>query len=647
MRYLVFAAVALLALGADAVAKDATYVGSVETVRGDAAADRARGTVFLDTNRNSRLDEDEAGVAGVIVSNGREVVTTRSDGTYELPAYDDMNLFITKPAGYTTPVSTEMVLQFYYIHKVEGSPSLRFGGIDPTGPLPQAINFPLIADNPGNMFSCLVFGDTQSYTNTEIGYVRETAGKVLAEHDNYSTECLIFVGDVMGDDLSLYPRLKRIIAVGGIPQYFVGGNHDLDLDAENDRHSFDTFRREWGPEYYSFDIGKVHFVGLDNVRYPCNGVDPHPFCSADQKHAYNGVISRRQLGWLKNDLAKVPRDRLIVLVAHIPFVSFTDSTSAKNQTDNLHELYRIVEGRRTLGLSGHTHTTEQILTGEHFEGWQQNTGTGPAQFHQIITGAVSGSWWAGDLNDQGIPHTTQRLGAPRGYYRIDFDSVYYTDTYKTFHADKDVQFHVGFNTPRFRDWAQKLLDDASAFGGEWDREPAVTINDLGDTRVLTLEDLTGGSWVAVNVWNGSKDSTVSVFINGDEIVAARTQEGEGEGKRMGVEYADPVALARQSTIGRVAFRSTAGGDGTAGFTTWQGVPWKGHRPGPLRRWLLTDHSSHLWRADLPPGLPVGVHVITVSTTDRYGRTYEDALSFEVVDTLPNPAWQKELWGDPL
>ena len=189
-----------------------------------------------------------------------------------------MNLFITKPAGYTTPVSEELVPQFVYIHKVAGSPPLRFGGIEPTGPLPLAINFPLIEDPAGDRFQCMVFGDTQAYTNQEVSFVRDTLGKMLVDRDHSTVECLLFEGDVMGDDLSLYGRFKRIVAAGGVPQYYVGGNHDLDFDAEDDAHSFDTFRREWGPEYYSFDIGQVHFVVLDNVRYPCNGVDDHPFC---------------------------------------------------------------------------------------------------------------------------------------------------------------------------------------------------------------------------------------------------------------------------------------------------------------------------------------------------------------------------------
>jgi hypothetical protein len=113
---------------APAIAKDVSYIGSVESIQGVDPGDAARGTVFLDENRNSKLDEGEAGVAGVLVSNGREVVTTADDGSYELPAYDDMNLFITKPAGHSAPMSEELVPQFYYIHKIEGSAALSRPG---------------------------------------------------------------------------------------------------------------------------------------------------------------------------------------------------------------------------------------------------------------------------------------------------------------------------------------------------------------------------------------------------------------------------------------------------------------------------------------------------------------------------------------
>ena len=635
-RLLLAAALALAACLAHA--KDPSYVGSVHTVGTDAAGTVARGTVFLDANRNSRLDAGERGVADVPVSNGREVVVSGADGRYEVPAYDDMNLFITKPAGYSTPVDADLVPQFAYLHKVAGSPPLRFGGIEATGPLPRAVNFPLIEDPTGDRFQCMVFGDTQTYTNQEVSFVRDTVVKMLVERDNSTVECLLFAGDVMGDDLSLFGRFKRIVAAGGVPQYYVGGNHDLDFDAQDDAHSFDTFRREWGPEYYSFDIGQVHFVVLDNVRYPCNGVDDHEFCDPARRPTYNGVIHQRQLTWLRNDLAHVPQEKLLVISAHIPFVTYTDATAQKHQVDNLDELYAIVGDRPALGLSGHTHTTEQIVPGEHFHGWQENTGTGPARFHQIVTGAVSGSWWAGDLDDAGIPHATGRLGSPRGYYVLDFDGADYVDTYVRFGGRADQQFHASFNTPRFRRWAADLFAYVDLHGAPSEVPPPVTINDLGDMNMLTRADLHGGTWVAVNVWNGSRQSRVSVTVDGGApITAARTQSGTGEGSLSGPEYADPWAVALQSTNGRMAVRSDRGGDDTAGFTTWRGVRWSGVA-GPFQAWMLASRSSHLWRADLPADLSPGVHTLEVSTTDRYGRTFRATSTFEVVDRIPEMGW---------
>ena len=49
------------------------------------------------------------------------------------------------------------------------------------------------------------------------------------------------------------------------PARFLPGNHDLDFDAPSSEHAFDTFRDEFGPEYYSYDSGKAHVVALSTV----------------------------------------------------------------------------------------------------------------------------------------------------------------------------------------------------------------------------------------------------------------------------------------------------------------------------------------------------------------------------------------------
>ena len=101
-------------------------------------------------------------------------------------------------------------------------------------------------------------------------------------------------------------------------------------------------------------------------------------------------------------------------------------------------------------------------------------------------------------------------------------------------------------------------------------------------------------------------------------------------------------MAKQSTQGSVAARSVDGGDETAGYTTWQGVPWQG-KAGPFPRWMLTDNSIHLWRVDLPADLPTGAHRVTVMVTDPHGRVFTDTMAFEVVEEMPNMAWQSAFW----
>ena len=62
------------------------------------------GRVFDDANENSRIDGGEAGVPGVSVSNGVDVVQTDEEGRYELPVRGDFTAFVTQPAGWQVPV---------------------------------------------------------------------------------------------------------------------------------------------------------------------------------------------------------------------------------------------------------------------------------------------------------------------------------------------------------------------------------------------------------------------------------------------------------------------------------------------------------------------------------------------------------------
>jgi hypothetical protein len=448
----------------------------------------ATGRVFLDEDRDGRLSSEESGVEGVPVSNGREVVLTNSDGLYRLPVYEQpggTTLFITKPAGYDVPLDALNVPQFSYHHIPDGSPPMRFGGLPASGPLPSEINFPLVHSKTKDRFKAVISGDTQPYSNTEVGYVRDTLVHDMIADGTDDIEFLVIEGDVIGDDLGLYPRLKEVLQPANVPVYLVPGNHDLDFDAPNDAHSFDTFRREWGPSYYSFDIGKVHFVVLDDVRYPCTAEDNadgrHAFCQGANP-AYTGALTREHLEWLTNDLAQTPKDKLVVLNMHIPLISYVDHTSSQHQVYNTPDIYALLEGRPSLALSGHTHTLEQIRPGELFAGWQTafTEPLGPSPIPQVVTGATCGGWWSGDFDDQGIPQAWDRVGSPRGHLVFDFHGNRYKDRFRATGKPRERQMSVSFLSPTFTAWYDAL---ASWLSTPAETRPSVTpvgINDLPD-----------------------------------------------------------------------------------------------------------------------------------------------------------------------
>lgn len=637
-------------------AKDLTYRGKVEVQKTDdahactEATCTLQGVVFDDQNRDGKKQAGERGVADVAVSNGEDVVHTDKSGRYQLPIHTrpgGTTVFITKPAAYDVPVDRQNMPQFFYHHTPEGSPKLRFGGLPASGPLPKAVNFPLIHTGTKNEFRIVVSGDTQPYSNNEVGYVRDTLAKELAAMDADEIEFTIVEGDVMGDDLGLFPRFKEIMRLSGAPLYLVPGNHDLDLDAKDDAFSLDTFRREFGPAYYSFDVGKVHFVVLDDMRFPCTPDDNkdgrHPFCNnPDKSPAYNGVLSAQLIKWLANDIEKLPKDRLIVLNQHIPIVSYVDQGSAQHQVDNTLALYELLEGRQVLSFAGHTHTLEQLRPGEQYAGWNTafDKPLGPTPFHQIIAGAACGAWWAGDFDSDGVPMAYMKLGAPRGYLVVEFSGTSYQERFKATGKAAAEQMSLSILSPTFERWYDQLVSWLDKPVAERSAIPPVGINDLPDPSIVTASDQSGGSYLVANVWNGSQDSRVFArFDDGPEIELKRAQAGKGEGV---VKSLDPYALERQLAVMRYAIQSESGDPRAQGFEQFRGSRKVGP-PQPVGRGDLTDRSPHLWNVPLPKGLAEGAHKAKVTTIDAYGREYSAVIPFEIMKERPAPLFRKELF----
>jgi hypothetical protein len=658
-------------------AEKTTYRASVETV-GVATDNRfVNGRVFQDLDRDGRYDRSEPGIPNVLVSNGRDVVLTGAGGVYRLPNIYDyganptkpeaMTIFVTKPAGYEVPVDNDNVPQFSYNYIPTGSPPsvhgvpFRFGGLPPSGPLPRSVNFPLVRGQAKRRFKIVVSGDTQTYSNNEVGYVRDTLARELVAMPDL--DAVIVEGDVMGDDLSLFPRFKQALGLANAPQYYVPGNHDVDFDSPTNENSFDTFKREWGPAYYSFDVGNVHFIVLNDIRYPCtpeqdNQDGLHPQCDEPQTSpVFNAVITEDQIQWLRNDLAHVPVHKLIVLNMHATIYSFINQNSARETVDNGVELVEALGcvraphgtfppddcARRILALGGHTHTLEQIRPGEVFEGWQTTLSpgqnVGPSPFPQIVSGAVCGSWWAGDFDSSVVPESWQRNGGPRGYLIIEFSGNTYRDTFKAAGMPAERQMSIDLLTPEFDAWFEAI---AGWRNGNPTSEafPPVNINDLPDTKQVRTDEL-AETFLSVNAWNGSRDSVVGVsYDRGPAIFMTRTQPGEGENIERTL---DPFALKRQMMIARHAYSNEAEPRAN-GFELFRGeqqcAAGAPCSPRPADSFFWANRSMHVWRAPLPPDLAQGFHVADVTFTDHFGRTYDEKFIFEVVVERGFPFWNE-------
>jgi 3',5'-cyclic AMP phosphodiesterase CpdA len=386
-------------------------------------ASEFKGTVYLDENRNGFYDNTERGIANVVVSNGLDSILTDANGSYSLPERKDCVLFITKPTEYMTAVNEYNIPQFYYIHYPEGSPENIIMGIKPTGDLPEAINFPLYPIQVKNNFDIVAIGDPQTKTVEEIDYLRDD---IFVDFVNTDKQFAIVLGDIMDNHVELFPDYLQVCKTSNFPIYNVPGNHDLNFNAVDDKHSLDTFISFFGPAYYSFDYGNVHFVVLDDVEYIGS--------------SYFGNVGKEQLEWLANDLKYVSEDKLIVLTMHIPIYSFVDNPG-KDHMKDMKELFKVLEGRENiLALAGHTHTLENDFLGASL-GWH-----GENPIHIIVAGAACGSWWGGPMDERGIPEALQTDGVPNGINLISFDGSSYSHLYKSANFDEDFQIRI--STPR-------------------------------------------------------------------------------------------------------------------------------------------------------------------------------------------------------
>ena len=158
---------------------------------------------------------------------------------------------------------------------------------------------------------------------TSAGRVR----RFRAMDDSIGPAFTLMAGDLIKDSMSqqepqarawfelFLSEMKPLRA----PYWAVPGNHDhfgiiqsrSHVPATHPLYNRGMYRSYLGPEYYSFNYGGVHFIGLDTVQ--------------PDDSAYYGGVDSVQLAWLARDVAALPASMPIVAFAHIPLTSGFDT----------------------------------------------------------------------------------------------------------------------------------------------------------------------------------------------------------------------------------------------------------------------------------------------------------------------------------
>ncbi len=217
--------------------------------------------------------ESGAPVSDVSVTDGRNVVKTDENGKFELKGWKKSRFVtVTVPSGYKT--------DDFYIPVEKGKESYDF--VLEKSELTAQENH------------CFV-----QISDTEIG--EKGTGEWLDEVKNIIKEnnpaFLIHTGDICYEaGLKKHIEEMNTETMGCTVRYIIG-NHDY-VDGKYGEELYESL---YGPVWYSFDVGNVHYVVT-------------PFQSgADYKSGYN---KDDRWKWLKNDLENVDSDKKVVIFNH-------------------------------------------------------------------------------------------------------------------------------------------------------------------------------------------------------------------------------------------------------------------------------------------------------------------------------------------
>lgn len=323
------------------------------------------------------MDNTGTPIEGVVVSDGFSCVESDANGVYQMARNKDAyHVFYRIPADRAVPMANGLPC---FWQKLSSSQ--------------QRYDFTLSAQQAVETnFTLFCVADPQVQSNSDVSrFESETIPDIKKHAATFSTPVYgVTLGDVLFNTstVNVFPTLMAKMGNvmhqdnAGIPLFQVMGNHDNSMKPKISEGSSNydlggrrEFESKFGPCDYSFDRGNAHIVCMDDIMLKTEKHNPS---------TYEKGFTDAQVEWLRQDLALVPKNKLVILCIHIPI---------RNSTDNkMGEVCDLLNGfAESHIMSGHTHYGQNyIYTGRNI--------------YEHVHGAACGAWWNSTINKDGTPN---------------------------------------------------------------------------------------------------------------------------------------------------------------------------------------------------------------------------------------------------
>jgi len=420
------------------------------------------------------------GVENVVVSDGAEVTVTNEKGIYQLKSAKKWGyVFISVPSGYEVP-SVGVLPQFHCALKNSAD-------------VVERADFKLEKVDGQDSYKIFMLGDMHLANRTgDLGQFAQFTSDLTDYMTRHKGEKMyaLTLGDMTWDlywysNSYYFPQYLNTInsQIKNLQIFHTMGNHDNDFQTRSDYDAAVKYVDQICPTYYSFNIGKVHYVVMDDID--CSSYD------GTESRNYVKSLSAEQLDWLAKDLSHVAKTTPVVVAMHAQvFYPTTSGFKIDHDQVNTLRLFDILDGYTVRFVTGHTHklfnvTPDAPIVDGH-------------NFREYNSGSVCASWWWSGNLTPGIHIGTD--GTPGGYGIWDVTGTDFQCLYKSTGWPEEYQFRsYDLNNVHFSMADVPLMpSDISASVKNAYMQYVNAYPQNNDNEVL------------INIWNWNSDWTLSV-----------------------------------------------------------------------------------------------------------------------------------------